>query len=107
MKRYLRIPTVLMLLLVLLLLTLLGGCTAGPNDLAGTPDDDGDVAGFWRGLWHGFIVLFTFVVSLFNDSVHIYETHNSGTLYNLGFVLGAMMFFGGGGGGACQKSGRR
>ena len=30
-----------------------------------------------------------FVVSLFNDKVGIYETHNNGTWYNLGFVLGA------------------
>jgi hypothetical protein len=28
-------------------------------------------------------------VSLFNDTVGIYETHNSGHLYDFGFVLGA------------------
>jgi hypothetical protein len=81
------------------------GCTAGPNDVAGTPDADGDVAGFWHGLWHGFIVLFTFVVSLFSDSVRIYEVHNSGNWYNFfGFLLGLMAFFGGGGGEASRRS---
>ena len=62
-----------------------------------------DAAGFWKGLWHGFIVLFTFVISLFRDDVGIYEVHNTGALYNLGFVLGAMCFFGGSGGNACRK----
>jgi hypothetical protein len=67
-------------------------------------DADGDVAGFWKGLWHGFIVLFTFIVSLFTDSVGIYEAHNNGNLYNLGFLLGLMIFFGGSGGGACRRA---
>jgi hypothetical protein len=82
------------------------GCAPGPNQLAGSPDDAGAVAGFWKGLWHGFIVVFTFIVSLFNDNVRIYEVHNSGNWYNFGYLLGVMMFFGGGGGGACRGSKR-
>jgi hypothetical protein len=68
-----------------------------------TQDKDDDTAGFWRGLWHGFTVLFMFIISLFKDGVGIYEWNNSGNLYNLGFVLGAMIFFGGSSGGACKK----
>lgn len=79
-------------------------CAPGPNQLVDSPDDKGEVAGFWRGLWHGFIVLFTFVVSLFTDNVRMYEVHNSGNWYNFGFVLGMMIFFGGGGGGAGRRS---
>ena len=86
-----------------LVVALLAGCTAGPNDLTDTPDKEGKVAGFWKGLWHGFIVLFAFVASLFTDSVRIYEVHNSGTWYNLGFLIGMMVFFGGSGGGACGR----
>lgn len=55
-------------------------------------------AGFWVGLWHGIIMLITFIVSLFNSDVGIYETNNNGGWYNFGFVLGASA--GGGGGGA-------
>ena len=73
------------------------GCAPGPNELTDSPDEDGDVAGFWLGLWHGFISPFTFVVSLFSDTVRIYEVHNSGWPYNLGYLFGIMMFFGGGG----------
>ena len=66
---------------------LLAGC-AGPNPLQGTVGTKG-VAGFWAGLWHGIICPISFVISLFNHHVRIYEVHNRGTLYDLGFLLGA------------------
>ena len=74
------------------------GCAAGPNPLVAS----NDVAGFWKGLWHGFIILFSFIISLFNDNVTIYEVNNNGGWYNFGFLFGAMMFWGGGGNKACQ-----
>lgn len=89
---------------VVVLLSL--GCAPGPNQLTSSPDDEGKVAGFWKGLWHGFIVFFSFIVSLFSDKVRIYEVHNNGGWYNFGYLLGIMMFFGGGGGGACKGAGR-
>ncbi|UCG53846.1 MAG: hypothetical protein JSW58_15830 [Candidatus Latescibacterota bacterium] len=93
-----------MLAAAALTLVMMIGCTAGPNQLVDSPNDAGRVAGFWHGLWHGFIVLFTFVISLFSDNVRIYEVHNSGNWYNLGFLLGVMIFFGGGCGGASKKT---
>ncbi len=86
---------------LLVTLTLAASCAPTPPDTLTTAP--GAEAGFWKGLWHGVTVLFTFVISLFNDSVGIYEAHNKGNLYNLGFVLGIMIFFGGSGGGACKK----
>jgi hypothetical protein len=65
------------------------------------------VAGFWMGLWHGFILLFTFIISLFNDSVRVYDVHNSGHLYDLGFIMGVMMFGGGGCGTRRKRRARR
>jgi len=88
---------------VLLVLVLLAGCAPGANDVTRLPDDD--PAGFWKGLWHGFIMLFTFIVSLFNDNVSIYEVHNTGKLYHLGYLIGAMIFFSGSGRGACKRKG--
>jgi len=52
------------------------------------PGSDGSVAGFWLGLWHGLIVPISFFVSLLNGNVSLYEVHNNGGWYNLGFVLG-------------------
>jgi hypothetical protein len=91
-----------LIILMLLAVFLIAGCAPTVGVRSASPDEDSDKAGFWKGLWHGFIVLFTFIVSLFKDSVGIYESHNSGNLYNLGFVLGVMIFFGGSSGGACK-----
>ena len=84
---------------------LLASCAAGPNTAVDTAGPDGDVAGFWLGLWHGLIVVVTFVVSLFTDSVSVYEVHNDGGWYDFGFLLGLLISLGGGGGGASR--GRR
>jgi hypothetical protein len=67
---------------------------AGPNSKYREPDVE--PAGFWAGVWHGMIMPITFLVSLFNEGVGIYETHNAGKPYDFGFLLGASMAFGGG-----------
>ena len=44
--------------------------------------------GFWYGLWHGMILPFAWVVSLFSDSTAIYAIYNNGGWYDFGFFLG-------------------
>jgi hypothetical protein len=61
-----------------------------------------DPPGFFSGLLHGFIILFSFIGSLFTD-YEIYAFPNSGGWYNFGFLLGASIFFGGGGAGSRGK----
>lgn len=60
-------------------------------------------AGFWLGLWHGCIIFFSFILSLFYDSVGIYQIHNDGTWYNFGYLLGVLIAGGSGGGAAAKK----
>ncbi|UCG00041.1 MAG: hypothetical protein JSV89_10990 [Spirochaetaceae bacterium] len=91
------------LLAVVLLVMTLAGCAPGPNTLTDSPDQDGEVAGFWLGIWHGIIAPVTFIISLFSDKVDMYEVHNTGGWYNFGFLLGMMIVFGGSGGGAARK----
>ena len=79
-----------------MLAVIAAACAAGVNPAAGTPAANGDVAGFFPGLWHGFISPITFIISLFTDTVNVYEVHNSGNWYDFGFVLGAGILFGGG-----------
>ena len=82
---------------ILLAGLLLTSCAAGPNTMVNQPGPEGEVAGFWTGLWHGFISFFTFIISLFNSDVSVYEVHNNGGWYNFGFIFGVSLFFGGSG----------
>lgn len=85
-----------LLILLCLAIILLVGCAAGPNTAVGIPNENGNITGFWQGLWHGFIAPITFIISLFNSGVNFYDIHNNGGWYNFGFVLGAGILFGGG-----------
>lgn len=80
----------------LVCILILSSCVAGPNKLEKTPDDEGKVAGFWKGIWHGLISPITFIISIFSKTVRFYEVHNNGGWYNFGFVLGAGLFLSGG-----------
>src|SRR5215813_5794575 len=93
-----------LLVLVLLLVGILSGCTAGPNQFKGTPNQHEVIPGFWLGLWHGFIAPIAFVVSLFKSNVGVYEVHNNGAWYNFGYLFGLACFFGGGGNRAWRRS---
>jgi hypothetical protein len=81
---------------MLILVMILSSCAPGPNTAEKTADEEGRVAGFWRGLWHGLISPITFIISVFTKDVRIYEVHNNGSWYNFGFVLGAGLFLQGG-----------
>ena len=94
-------------LLAALFVLILSACAAGENAAVDVPAEDGDVAGFWLGLWHGIIIPVTFIVSLFSDTVNIYEVHNTGGWYDFGFVLGAGTFLGGGCGSKRARRKRR
>jgi hypothetical protein len=93
-----------LLLLALLLLNLLTGCAPGPNQFKGTTSERASIAGFWLGVWQGFIAPFVFVFSLFRTDLSIYEVHNNGAWYNLGYLFGLACFFGGGGKGAARRA---
>jgi len=81
----------------------LAACAPGVNELANVPSPTGVVAGFWRGLWNGVIAPVTFIISLFNANVQMYDVHNNGAWYNLGFFIGITALFGGGAGSAARR----
>ncbi len=72
------------------LVLILAGCAHQPAPVGA------DLPGFFSGLLHGFLIVFSFVGSLFMD-VRIYNFPNSGGWYDFGYVLGAAMFLGGAG----------
>ena len=87
--------TIKNILLILILFTLTGCADHVSFDAAKniTP------VGFWYGLWHGIILPFAWVISLFSDNVAVYAIYNNGGWYNFGFLLGV----GGLGGGTSVK----
>jgi hypothetical protein len=60
-----------------------------------------DPPGFFSGLLHGFLIVFSFIGSLFTD-VRIYSFPNSGGWYDFGYLIGASMFLGGSGAGSAS-----
>ena len=72
---------------------LLAACATQP------PPQDVSPPGFFSGLLHGFLILFSFIASLFTD-FRIYAYPNSGGWYDFGYLIGALAFLGGGGAGA-------
>jgi hypothetical protein len=75
---------------------ILASCATQP-----APSDVVDPPGFLSGLLHGFLILFSFIASVFTE-YRIYAFPNSGGWYDFGYLLGAMAFLGGGGAGARQ-----
>jgi hypothetical protein len=65
----------------------------GPNPQLNEPDANGRVAGVAQGLWHGIIAPVTLVGSFFNPDMQMYEVHNNGREYNLGFLVGVAVVF--------------
>jgi len=91
-RRFLVLATAAGLLLVC------AGCAPGTERFVASQ------AGFWAGLWHGFIMVITFVIGLFSQNVRMYEPNNVGALYDLGFLFGALISLGGGASNRCKKA---
>ena len=78
------------ILLISIIVLLLAGCMAGTG--RNTPDYK---AGFFSGIWHGWIAPLALIGSIFNDQIKIYEVNNVGFWYELGFYIAIISGFGG------------
>lgn len=77
------------IILLVVISTLLLGCFAGTKDLSDKP------AGFFLGIWHGWIAPLSLILEIFNSDIRIYEVNNRGFLYDLGFYISIIAGFGG------------
>lgn len=69
---------------------LLTGCI--PGDGTHTANNP---AGFFWGVWHGWIAPVSLIGSLFNPKLRVYEVVNSGWWYDFGFYIAIIGGFGG------------
>ncbi len=67
--------------------------TPGLNPLMNTADAQNRIAGILAGIWHGIISPITLVLSFINPAIQMYEVHNDGSQYNLGFLIGVALVF--------------
>jgi hypothetical protein len=81
-----------MLLIASAMLMSLNSCadSVSPDQIASMKP-----VGFLHGLFHGAILPFAWVVSLFSDSTAIYATYNNGGWYDWGFLTGITCTLGG------------
>jgi len=76
--------------ILVLIVFLASGCFPG-----GSTYRDSSPAGFFSGVWHGWIAPVSLVLGLFNDSIRIYEPNNTGWMYDFGFYVAIIGGFGG------------
>ena len=81
------IPAILSVALVFVTLS---GCFPGGGSYS--PQEP---AGFFSGVWHGWIAPVSLIVGLFKDGTRIYEPYNTGWWYDFGFYIAVIAGFGG------------
>ena len=54
-----------------------------------------DPAGFFWGVWHGWIAPISLIWGFFNSGIRIYEVYNTGWWYDFGFYMAIISGFGG------------
>ena len=77
-------------LMIMFAVAILTGCAPGSGRYLLE-----DPAGFFSGVWHGWIAPVSLVWGLFNDTIRVYEQANTGWWYDFGFYMAIISGFGG------------
>lgn len=73
-----------------ILLTSMAGCFPG-----GGSHTPADPAGFFTGVWHGWIAPLSLILGIFDSDIRLYEPYNTGWWYDFGFYIAIIAGFGG------------
>jgi hypothetical protein len=74
---------IILVAVFILLLMIIDGCAPGSGASSAK-----DPAGFFMGIWHGWIAPISLLWNLFFDhSIRIYEVYNTGWWYDFGFYI--------------------
>jgi hypothetical protein len=85
-----KFPAIIVIISSLILLSILSSCLPGGGNYSPS-----EPAGFFTGIWHGWIAPVSLILALFNKDITIYETFNSGWWYDFGFYISIIAGFGG------------
>jgi len=87
---YMKKRILLLCILISAVLISLTGCMPGDGTYTSVRP-----AGFFWGIWHGWIAPISLIYGFFNKNIRIYEVKNSGLLYDFGFYIAIISGFGG------------
>ncbi|MDR3086078.1 MAG: hypothetical protein LBU47_07180 [Christensenellaceae bacterium] len=76
--------------LLLCLPLLLSACLPGIGGYS-----ESSPAGFFNGVWHGWLAPFSLIMQAFGAPLHMYEAANTGLSYDIGFYMAVISGFGG------------
>jgi hypothetical protein len=89
-RMYMKKKLPLLVALTVFLIFARSGCVPGDGTYtAGKP------AGFFWGIWHGWVAPVSLIIGIFNHSIRIYEPVNTGWWYDFGFYMAIISGFGG------------
>jgi len=86
----LKAKILILTLLVTSMIFVLTGCI--PGDGINTTNNP---AGFFWGIWHGWVAPISLILQFFDRSKRIYEVANTGIWYDFGFYIAIISGFGG------------
>lgn len=78
------------IILLLVVICLLVGCLPGDGK-----NSIENPAGFFWGVWHGWLAPLSVIIGFFNRTIRVYEVFNRGWSYDVGFYMAVISGFGG------------
>lgn len=84
-----KFKALILFLLGIFILMTVSGCMPGDEKY-----NEENPAGFFWGIWHGWIAPISLIIGLFNKTTRIYEVFNKGWLYDFGFYIAVISGFG-------------
>lgn len=89
-KMVMKFKSLLYIFVFISIVFILNSCMPGGGS-SSTPDP----AGFLMGVWHGWIAPLSLIFGLFEPSIRVYESFNTGWWYDFGFYIAVISGFGG------------
>ena len=85
-----KLKMVLAVILLVVVAVFLTGCIPGDGTYTNARP-----AGFFWGIWHGWVAPISLIIGIFNHSIRVYESVNTGWTYDFGYYIAIISGFGG------------